>query len=414
MYAALKLLSIATIIAFLATADSHAASNEQALESWPDWVKDAMKKEVRRPKFRTIEAPDGSFQSKIPGKHNTPEAFEGGWYFSSDIKAESPFECYIWNQSMDLATLTSYMADTAIENLAEIHGTVAERTVFHTDAGEVAGAPYLALEWLYVVQGEAQSLAAFTKVRAAVKGDTAFACVHNYLGYRETFAQAFTEFVSNAVYEDTSEVPYYEEITRVEMGGLGTGIAHTSFTVNEDDSITARTVEASITAVDRSTIVTNESYTITFTQLDGALINAHNIGVENGEVTSQLSLKRGENDVWVSGGTLQGKEISTEIDGTLTPASELEQIAIAKDLFASDEMSASTLVWAGEIDPTRFIETTITRDDAEVARQAIMTLGPLTLTGRFDEDGNMRDADMTVGPVSIEMRRLWSRGSLDR
>jgi hypothetical protein len=149
-------------------------------------------------------------------------------------------------------------------------------------------------------------------------------------------------------------------------------------------------------------------------QPDGALINAQSIGVENGEITSRLSLERGENDVWVSSGTLQGKEISTEIDGTLTPASELEQIALTKDLFAGEETSASALIWAADIDPTRFMETTITRDDADVTRQAILTLGPLNITGRFDEDGNMRDAAMAVGPVSIEIRRLWSNGSLDR
>ena len=414
MHTLMKLLPIMIVTVFLGSVDSHAATNEQALDSWPDWLKEAMGKETRRPKFRKIEAPDGSFVSKLPGKHDAPSAFDGGWYFSSDIKAGSPLECYIWNESLDLASLTSYLANTSIESLAETHGTVSERTVFHTDAGEIAGVPYLALEWFYLIQGDEQALAAFTKVRAAVKGDIAFACSHSYLGYRETFEKAFAEFVSNAVYEKTSPTPYYEEITKVDMGEFGTGVAHTQYTVDEAGDLKMYLLDASITAVDSSTIITSDSYTISFSQPDGTLINAHSIGVENGEVTSQLSLERGENDMWVSSGTLQGKEISTEIDGTLRPASELEQIALAKDLFAGEETSASALIWAAEVDPTRFIETTITRDDADVARQAILTLGPLSITGRFDDHGNMRDAEMAIGPVSVEMHRLWSNGSLDR
>jgi len=414
MHNTLKLLSIAIIIIVLATADSHAVPNEQTLESWPDWVSEAMAKETKRLKFRTVEISDGSFSSKLPGKPGTPEAFEGGWYFPSDIKTESPFECYIWNTSMDMATLASLMAENSIENLASNYGDISERTIFDIDAGEVAGIPYLALEWLYLVQGDTQALAAFTKVRAAVKGNMAFACIHSHLGYRETFAKGFAEFVSNAVYEDTSPVPYYEEIAKIDMAGMGSGIAYTSFSIDEDGDIKMDITEASITAVNPSTIVTGDSYTISYMQPDGALINSHSISVENGDITGNLTLQYGENDMWISSGTTQGKEINVEIDGTLMPTSELEQIAMAKELFAGDETSFSAQVWGAEMDPTQFIETTMTRDDAEVPRQAILTLGPLEITGRFDADGNMRDADIVVGPASIEIHRLWSNGSLER
>jgi hypothetical protein len=43
-----------------------------------------------------------------------------------------------------------------------------------------------------------------------------------------------------------------------------------------------------------------------------------------------------------------------------------------------------------------------------------MTLGPLTYTGRFDASGNLAEANVNVGPVSMRIERIWSQGSLLR
>ena len=47
---------------------------------------------------------------------------------------------------------------------------------------------------------EDQLMVGFTKVRAATKGEVSLVCAHNYLGYRETFADAFGEFITSAEY----------------------------------------------------------------------------------------------------------------------------------------------------------------------------------------------------------------------
>ena len=139
---------------------------------------------------------------------------------------------------------------------------------------------------------------------------------------------------------------------------------------------------------------------------------AHSIDVENGEITSKMTLQRNAEGTWLSSGSLQGKELEFEIDGALQPSSEWQQMTVARNLFAGDATSASLLVWTPVIDPTRLLEATMTRDDAEVERQAILTMGPVSYRGRFDASGNLENADMTIGPMTLNIERIWSRGSL--
>ncbi|MCG8370366.1 MAG: hypothetical protein MJA32_07640 [Proteobacteria bacterium] len=278
------------------------------------------------------------------------------------------------------------------------YGTVGNRRVFHTGAGEVAGMPYLALEWLYTVEKDAELRVGFTKVRVAGKGETAFACAHNAIGYRATFGEAFARFVGGTETGDAEPPPFYEDIAQIDVGDRAPGIVYSAYSVDADGDILAELAQSLIIPVDPSTIVTNDSYSISYTGPDGALISAFDISVENGEITSNLSLQRNENGAWVSGGTLQGKDIEYEIDGSLEPAGEWRQLAAVRELFAGDEETLSMLAWIPDADPTRFMDATLTRDDSEVDRQATLALGPISLSGRFDESGHIIDGDVSAGP----------------
>jgi hypothetical protein len=401
-----------TLVTLLLAATTAGADDTASLDGWPAWVHKAMNAEVKRLKYRDVTTPDESVRARLPGKPQDPEPMEGGWYFAADIKAESPFECYLYTSSMDLATLINVVAEANLEAVAGSPDNLGNRRIYHTSAGAVAGMPYLGLEWLYTVQRDGQTMVGFTKVRAAAKGNHALLCSHNYIGYRDTFARAFSQFVTNTQFDDDTPAPFYEEIAELDMNSSGNGVVYTSFTTDEEGDIRIYSAEASLMPVDAATLTTNDSYTISFTTPEGTLLRAYSIDVENGELAANLNLGRNDEGTWVSSGMLQGKELAFEIDGSLEPTSEWTQLAIARDLFAGDAASADALIWMPSIDPTQFVAASMTRDDAEVERQARMTLGPLSYTGRFDASGNLENADMAIGPVSIRIERTWSTGSL--
>ena len=402
---------IIVLLAALLTPTQAYAQAKGSLESWPDWVQEGMAKEVRKTKLRDVEMPIDTISAKLPGKPGVAQAIDDGWYLNSDIKAGSLLECYVYTTGLDLASLTNILAENSIAAVIQTNGAeIGPREIYDTDAGVVNGLPYLALEWIYTMSANEQTMVGFTKVRAAVKGDFAFACVHNYLGYRKTFAKAFSDFTENVEYEATTPAPYYEEVAKLDYNDIGAGITYFSFTEDSEGHIKTYTTEASIMPVSASTIMTSDSIIISYTSLDGELINSRSIGVQNGELISNLSLMRNEDGDWVSGGTLQGKEITSVLDGTVSPTSELRMITTARDLFAGDETAVTLDAWVPTVDPTSFLQTIFTRDDAEVAGQANVSMGPINYVGQFDEYGSLTTAAMTVGPMTINIERLWSRG----
>ena len=401
------------IVAALLFAAGAQAADPTSLDGWPDWVKEDMQKEVRRLKFKTIETPDGKVSVKLPGKTARPEPYEDTWFFSSEFKAGVAMTCYAITASRDLATLANVVAESNIGSVAP-EGTLRDRYIHYIDTGEVAGIPWLALEWLYTVQGEEQLLIGFTKVRVAGKGQRAFACGHNTLGYRDSFERAFNEFVSSAAIASDEAEPFYEEIAQIKMNMPGAGFAYTSYNYDEDGDIRMYLAESALMPVDAATLTTNDDYTISYTDPDGNLINSISIMVENGELTGDLSLSYEEERGWVSAGKLQGKEVDFAIGTEVEPTSEWQQLAIARDLFGGDAATATVKAWVPGVDPSSLLDATMTRDDAEVERQAIMQLGPLRYTGRFAESGNLVDAVMNIGPVSMHIERIWSRGSLQQ
>lgn len=405
---------IAVTAALLAPTSLYAQANGN-MEGWPEWVQEGMAKELRKSKLRQVKMPIETISIKLPGKPAPAEPIEDGWYINSDIKAGSPLECYIYTTALDLASLTNILAENNIAAVAEgSGGEVGIRNVHYTDAGVVDGYPYMALEWVYTVVTGTETQVGFTKVRTAAKGDIAFACAHNYLGYRETFAKAFSDFVENAEYEVPSPAPYYEEISTIDFNGMNAGVIYFSFAEDDEGDIEIFTAEATILPVDASTIVASDGITISYTAPDGELYNSIAVNVENGEITSNLRLERNDENAWFSGGTMQGKQVETILDGEISPASDLHMIATARDLFAGDDTAATLDIWVPSADPTRFLQATFTRDDAEVERQAQVSLGPLNFVGQFDEHGNLANSVMAVGPVTVEVSRIWSAGTPSR
>ncbi len=395
------------------------ARAQQPLDAWPDWVQESMQNEVAKLAFSDVDMPDDALTVKLPGKVTPPQAIEGGWYLSTDIGAGVPIECYLIQGARDLATITHTMAQLSSDAVAAQHGEMVERQFHFVDSGEVAGLPFLALEWMYAIRNaDGQILVGFTKTRAATKGQRTFVCVHNNLGYRDTFARLFDGFVVNAEVPDTTPTPYYEEIVKVDLNGIGSGIGYAAFyapgTRDEGNLTEIHIIEASLMPVDRSTMMTSDSTSISREDPTGTLASASDFTVENDEWARELHLARDpekDND-WAVSGTSQGKEIAVTIDGSLEPAGVLRQLEMARDVFAEGATSVDAAVWMPSIDPTTFMPTTMTRDDAETERQAQLQMGPIGYTGLFDEDGNMYEADISIGPVTISIERIWSRGSL--
>ncbi|MDH3532204.1 MAG: hypothetical protein OEO82_04690, partial [Gammaproteobacteria bacterium] len=250
------------------------ASHAQQANDWPDWLKAAMAEESENLTSATVSAADGLYRFQLAGKPATPDAFDGGWYFESDIGSAAPLECYLFSDDTDLATLVVNLAEVNIEaNAAANSGPVGNRSVFALDAGAIEGAPFLAIEWMYTVGEAPKALLGFTKVRAAIQGAIVLACSHNFLGYRETFANAFADFVRSAEQPAVEMAPYYEEVATQSIGGQRMGITRVTYSRDADGDSLINMISSSLVPVGPASINSSDSSTISWSTPGGELIN---------------------------------------------------------------------------------------------------------------------------------------------
>lgn len=401
------------VLASIALSLSMTTAAAQDPEGWPDWLQKAMQKESKRVKSREVTANDEQYRAMLAGKIEESSAFDGGWYFKSDIKSEAPLECYIFYDGADLATLVNTIAEINIATQEENNnGTVGTRSVYALDAGAIDGMPFMSIEWMYTIGEAPNALLGFTKVRAALNDGIAQACSHNYPGYRETFSDAFSEFVSTTTFTSSATEPYYEEIVRLALGEFNVGIVSTTYTLDAEGDTLIRTQSASLLPIGKEEVAVDDSTYWSWSTPDGLLINAGNTSVQNDELAMDLIIQRNDDEDWVVNGTLQGKEIAQDIDGDLQPLSEIGQVRAARALFAGEDDEASYLAWVADADPTRFIEARMIRQDSEVDGQARLELGPVALMARFDSRGSIEEAEIAIGAVAMQMHRVWSRGEI--
>ncbi|HSN72894.1 MAG TPA: hypothetical protein VLT59_15365 [Steroidobacteraceae bacterium] len=358
---------------------------------------------------------DGAIRTRMAGKlTDKPQQTEGGWYVGSNIGTEAPLECWVFDDVVDPAGMATSLADLNLQAMEQVYGPVQDRGIYHIDAGAFDGTPYVALEWLYSVGEAEEKRIGLVKVRVAVEHELSYACMHNSLGYRATFATAFEQFVREARFPVPAESPYYEEVLVQRIAGSAIGISRSTFTLDSDGDTKIVTLQSSLLPVDNANLQSSDTWQVVYSRPDGTLINQTLAKSENGELTMQLSLDPEGGDLWFVSGTLQGKEFEREVAATARPMSELGQMLAVRALIADpDELLATLTIWAPEADPTRFLDAVVELDAmARGEGRGVLRLGALAIAAQFEPSGSMLAGAMQVGSAEITMERVWANGSL--
>ncbi len=379
--------------------------------SWPQWLQEAMAKEHRKVRTRRLSL--GPIETVMPGKITTREDLGDGIYYAvADDKSGAPVQCWFYTEPMDLATSTASISEAVIAATAEQHGPVANRQIFHVGAGAVDGSPFLALEWVYTVGEAPNALVAFSKVRAAERGDGYVICSHSQLGYRDSFAEGFAEVVSNLDVSTDANPPYYSEISVFNLNGIDVGIAYVTMTRDDEGDTGIYTTEAMLMPVSSAELTTSDSTSTSWSTPDGYLINKNYAEGVNGELVTNLSVQFGAEDSWQVEGTFSGKAISADLGAEGNPISILGEMLTVRSLMQNPDANRADVVsWIPTADPTTFTPVSIVLDD-EVPGTGTVTIGPLQAAGEFDENGSMSRGTIDMGVVKLLVKRAFVSGEI--
>jgi hypothetical protein len=336
-----------------------------------------------------------------------PSLNDNFWYFTTDIKAESEFMCWIFPGGVDSAASTTAIVDNLINMNSEALGGVGVKSLYYHNVYSHEGSPILALEWVYNTASEENKQIGFAKIRTALIGESSLICGHTSVGYRETFADAFDHLVENIAMQRDRD-PYYETLHTVSINDTPVGFARVSMFEDADGDTEIRTTDATMMPVDESNLSTTDGSSVEFSFSNGQLINQYVTSVENGNVVINAQLEHGE-ESWVVTGTAQGKAIEVPIDSDVAVASSLGQLLQIREMMRSGEgESVDFAMWIPDVDPTVLstVEVALTEGN-----RGTLALGPLVFDAELDEHGNLERGVTDIGGIAMEMTKVWERGA---
>jgi hypothetical protein len=139
------------------------------------------------------------------------------------------------------------------------------------------------------------------------------------------------------------------------------------------------------------------------------LINAQEVTIENGAVTSSFAISYND-DKWQVSGELQGKEINTSLQHTgwlLTGFGSYDEVRILRE---SEQTSAPFHMWVPSADPTLAIPVTLRTIEDNPKANLELDMGVMTIKFLADERTIFQNTDIVRGPMNLNMRLIYSNG----
>ena len=385
----------------------------------PDWLVQARAREGQLGKPKNVKSTDGFFRAQVPAKIVGKIAPDDGTYLvRMDARAGSPIECVVLRQGQDLASFLVATSGHAYEMIAAAHGKVTAKAVERVDAGAIGSSPFLAVDWTHRLEAEGQTPAvgALKQLAASKNGHTIY-CVHDEVGYAQTFRKLADALISSLAFDDAPKVrPYRSEISTLSLQGMRVAVDEVTYTKDADGDTQVQHTSAMLVPVDGQTLSASDELMIQWVRPDGSLINAMQIESENGQIATQLKLDPRDDGSWAVSGTFKSKPLSAEVPPS-EPSTMLSDVILLRSKLAERNPVGSVMkvqTWLPGVDPSKLLaqELKVLRaidDDKFVAK---LEMGGIVADLVVERDGSTLAGKLTMGPMKMEIERVFADGAI--
>lgn len=318
--------------------------------------------------------------------------------------------CWLQPGGIDLGASTARLSKSLLDEAG-----VEQRSIQAVEAGAVGRHPYLGVRWLYVSVENGDRALGELHLLLASKGPAGVICIQDEVGFNGTFLHFFDELVSSLPAGPARGWvdPYYAEVVKMSMSGHDVGVQTLEFTRDVEGDTRSAAAVAMIVPVSSTELASTDGLDIEWSSESGDVINASYELLEGEGPPSWFRLDPHPDGGWQVSGVAQDKEIEAVI-GDEQLVSDLGQARALRSLVAGGAVGETLrfAVWDASADPTRLLDaraTLLERTDGGRARMSF-ELGPVTVEGAVDARGSLLEASMTVGPVQVEMRRIYQHG----
>lgn len=381
----------------------------------PQWLKDARAREGKIGTLRDIRSDDGWLKARVPVKVKDVTKQEKAYIIALDVGSDTPAYCEVIPEGFDMADMLRQTVDITLKEVEPIQGKVEAREIEFTDAGSFGEAPYLKANWIYRVNdGKQTRLGALKQVVFEKHGHGVY-CSHVDIGFVKTFDSTTRALAESFEAPPAGPTPYFREIAVASMAGSKIGISVTTLERDEDGDTKARQMSALVIRSGAGDINTQDSVHLEWVHPDGAMINALDVVANNGELLTNVALKREETQ-WIVDGEMQGKKVSVKLPPDAQPRSWIEQSRELRKLLDGEKPVGavhSIPMWVS-LDPGKLtdMKTTVLEKKSSNDFTARANAGPLEFQELLDKaTGLPSTADIPMGPQTVRVERVHLSGS---
>lgn len=406
----MKRTSVACLLTALLSTAPATAKDYITSEQLPDWFSKSLVKEAKDLPRTRLSLPAFPINATGLGTWSEAQSEDNYWYFTVDIGSESPVECWAFQEYDGLANSLVNMMKYAVNNVsANLNKTLESQYNFSLDVSNLGNVPVFSYDILYNLGETDERVSGLMKGMSAESANGLQVCLHNEIGYRETFKDVFTSFV-NAVDRSANVKPFFFAINGMKMQGELVGIVSEKFSIDADGDVEIVEATSLILPVDANTVSSTDSLARSWSRIDGTLINTYEYTVENGEVLSSMGLSRTEG-TWVIEGEIQGKKVNSELSYDDVFTSNFGAYLETQKLANSDQDSLSYNTWSLEGDPTQPTPTVMYKKSQKNGLlELVAEIESFKIEYTVDEDFIMQRAKVEMGPIDYSVMPMYVSG----
>jgi hypothetical protein len=384
-----------------------AANQAPAGDAKPFDFEATIKREASGLKEQGVQGPDAAWSAKVPAAAEPKlSRAENVMLVDIPIGSESAVRCQIFADTLDPAgTLHGVIKESA--------EAVEYRSIAPSGVGLFGGLPAAFLETVYVTETEGGKGAGGLKLAIQVREQESLLCLHDELGYRQTFKDISNAFFSSFQVRNASpSASTYTEVSKVHLGETDVGYGVTRVTPGEKPGERMYSYSnTTLIPISPKDVVFNDAYELYAYDAKSALQTATWVDGSNGEIAMKVTIKRGAGAKYAYEGEAKGKPLKGVLEAPRGLGGPLDTAArLKKKLKAGGAFELVLPEYHPSLDLTTLVDVKYSHQKSDPARQVTVTLREHTITTELDEDGIAKASSFLIGKNKLTIERLKSSG----
>lgn len=352
--------------------------------------------------FKTSHGVTGQVEAAAPPE---TKAEEGAEEVTVSLGTDAPMSCAFVAERLDGAAAVWRVVEGAKANATVI-------TAMPVDVVEVKGSALLLAQLAYYLDGAQGRRVGLVKIAAYVHPTRSFLCTHDEPGYAGTFARIAKGLAGSlgGGGPDPRAQASFTELSVLRIGPLAVGYGEHVFTRGEGGRVVHQQIAAQLLPRGPADLMAVDTFAEEV--IDGKDLLERGVYVQatNGEVESRMAVVRGKDGRTYA---YEGEKDGKTLEGSFpTKAGLASELWFARRLARSAPAKGDVRheAYSAETNPVAAIPVVYRRAPA-TPRRATMELGPISMAGDLDPHGFFESAELPLGPATLVIKRLASRGT---